>query len=160
MVGAITTHRKIRLVGRAGVAFLMCLLVLASCGDDSDEEVRNMRLTFDSSSCVYEGGDSLAAGPVSLEFLNQSDGRAGMNLVRHTGDQTIEDALAYIGDEPSSKSAPSWSRSVPGVWTTIPAGETRLWEGEVEPALHHMVCATMGPSPIQVWFGAGLTVTE
>lgn len=158
MVGAFTTHRKVRLVGRAGVAMLSFLFVLAGCGDDGDAEVRDMRLVFDGESCVYEGGDSLSAGSITLEFVNQSDGVAAMNFVRHTGDETIEDVRAYIGDEPSSTTAPSWSREVPGVWSPIPAGETQLWEGEVEPALHHMVCGSL--NPLGIWFGSGLTVTE
>ncbi len=157
MIGAFKTHRTVCLVGWAGAAMLMFLLVLAGCGDDGDAEVRDMRLVFDGDSCVYEGGDSLSAGPVTLEFVNQSDGIAAMNLAWHTGDETIEDVRAHIGDEPSSRHVPAWSREVPGVWSPIRAGETQLWEGEVEPALHHMVCARL--SPLGVWFGSGLTVT-
>ena len=40
----------------------------------------------------------------------------------------------------------------------VTAGQTKLWEGEVEPAIHPMICASF--NPIETWFGSGLTVTE
>ena len=151
-------------VRRRWLAVVGCLFLVAGCASDGTSgssepsEVRDMRLVYDGETCVYEGGEMLAAGPVSLELENQNDGYAAMNMVRHAADETIADMQEYIGEEPSSKHAPSWSREVRDVWRPTPAGETYRWDGEVEPGIHTLVCAQT--SPLGVYFAAGLTVTE
>ena len=147
-------------VRRRWLAVAGCLFLVAGCGSDSGEsaEVRDMRLVYDGESCVYEGGDTLVAGTISLEFDNQSFHTAAMNMVRHAGDETIADMIEYIGDEPSPKHAPMWTRDIPDVWRLVAAGESYRWEGELEPSIHTLVCAQV--DPIGVYFGAGLTVTE
>ena len=116
-----------------------------------------LQLTFDGESCTYEGPTELTAGPVELLFHNESEGRAAVNLVRHTGDETIQDIIDYIGEEPTTKHHPSWTVEL-GTWRIIGPDETHRWEGELEPAIHHMVCARL--SPIGAWFGTGLTVRD
>ena len=126
-------------------------------GGDEGVEAGLLRLTFDGESCTYEGPTDLTAGPVALVFLNESEGRAAVNLMRHRLDKTIQDLINYIGEEPSTKHAPSWTREV-GTWNPIPAGESDRWEGDLEPGIHTMVCAGLGP--LLVWFGTGLTVED
>lgn len=81
-----------------------------------------------------------------------------MNLVRHTGDETIQDVIDIIGEEPSKAHAPSWTVDIQGVWKWVSAGESHTWEGVLEPGIHHMVCARF--TPYGVWFGTGLTVED
>jgi hypothetical protein len=80
-----------------------------------------------------------------------------VDLVRHTGDETIQDALDYLGEEPSKESRPTWARGL-GTFDGIPAGENLRWEGVLEPGIHHMVCVRIMRHG--VWFGTGLAVED
>lgn len=126
---------------------------LTSC-----EEVEGicLELTFDGESCTYEGPTSLKAGPVTLLFLNESEGFAAVDLLKHNGDQTIQDMIDYFGEEPSTKHHPSWSTEFLDVWGYIEAGKSRTWRGGLESGIHTMVCVKQIPNG--VWFGTGLTV--
>lgn len=131
--------------------------ILTSC-----EEVEGscLELSFDGDSCIYEGPSDMEAGQVALIFHNESDGWAAANLIRLLEGKTIQDVLVYNGEEPSTKHAPSWSVSVPGVYNEIEAGESHFWEGVLDPGIHALVCARTPPwpDPIGVWFGTGITV--
>ena len=140
------------------IAILAALLLTACASGEIDIEDGVLRLTFDGESCIYEGPKTLKSGPVTLHFYNNSEKPAAVNLVRHTGDETIQDVIDYIGEEPSTKNAPGWTRDVAGVWKNIMAGESHIWEGELEPGLHHMVCFRF--MPYGGWFGAGLMVED
>ncbi len=133
------------------------LLMTACVSVDEGIEIRVLRLTFDGESSSYEGPTVLKAGPVTLLFFNESKGMAAVNLVMHTGDETIQDAIDYIGEEPTTKHAPSWTRDL-GTWKTVLPGESFTWEGNLEPGIYHMVCASL--MPFGVWFGTGLTVED
>ncbi len=115
-------------------------------------------LSFDGESCTYEGPTEFKKGGVTLLVINESAAGASVNLVRHTGDETIQDAIDHIGEEPSSKHHPSWTIEIPGVWKRVPPGESYTWEGILEPGIHTMVCARL--NPFGVWFGTGLTVKD
>ena len=115
-------------------------------------------LTFDGESCSYEGPTTLKAEPITLQFLNESEGGAAMNLVRHTGDETIQDMLDTFVDGYSEGHHPSWTVEVRGVWRRVNPGKSFTWEGVLEPGIHTLVCARL--SPLGVWFGTGLTVEE
>jgi hypothetical protein len=140
------------------IAILAALLLAACASGDDGIEDGVLRLTFDGESCIYEGPTTLKAGPATLHFYNNSERVAAVNLVRHTGDETIQDVIDYIGEEPTTKNAPVWTRDVAGVWKNIMAGESHIWEGVLEPGIHHMVCA--GFSPYGIWFGTGLMVED
>lgn len=124
----------------------------------SCEEVEGncLELTFDGESCTYKGPTDLKAGPVTLFFHNESEGRAAVNLLAHTGDETIQDAIDYIGEEPTTKHHPGWTREL-GTWRTVSPDESHTWEGVLEPGIYHMVCASFSEGG---WFGTGLTVED
>ena len=145
---------------RKALAFLVvpALLLTACGGGDEGVEDGVLRLTFDGESCTYEGPTALTAGPVALVFLNESEERAGVNLMRHRGNETIQDMIDYIGEEPSLVTQPPWVHDDYGVWRSIHAGESYRWEGDVEPGVHSMVCIRAQPK--FVWFGTGLTVED
>jgi hypothetical protein len=67
-----------------------------------------------------------------------------VNLLRHFGDQSVQNAIDYIGEEPATKPYPSWSREV-GTWTNVAPGATCTWEGVLELGVHHMVFARLQP---------------
>lgn len=99
-----------------------------------------LELSFDGESCTYEGPTSFKGGPVTqqfyknsegvtpvtLKFYNDSKGMAAVNLMRHTGDETIQDMIDYIGEEPGTVKAPLWTKSVAGVYGGTRAGESRI----------------------------------
>jgi len=126
----------------------------------SCEEVEGVciELSFDGESCTYEGPTEIKSGHVTLIFLNESEGGAAANMVRHTGDQTIQDMKDTFVDEPVTGHSPSWAIDIQGVWRGIPSGDRYVWEGDLQPGIHTLVCARM--TPPGVWFGGGLTVEE
>jgi hypothetical protein len=139
------------------VSLLIVTLLMTGCaGSDKAIEDGVLNLTFDGENCTYEGPTLLKAGPVTLHFNNNSEEIAGVDFTRHKGDETIQDVIDYIGEEPTTKSRPSWAIDV--TYGNVPAGETLLWEGDLEPGIHNMVC--IRASPHGVWFGTGLTVEE
>jgi hypothetical protein len=124
-------------------------------------------LTFDGESCTYEGPTDLKAGPVAIDFVNVMEEPEveawrlafKVNLMRHKGDETIQDMVDYVGPEPSTTHQPSWvSNPQPAPWDypAVFPGQTVNWEGNLEPGTYTMVCALF--DPFGVWFGTGLTV--
>ena len=116
-----------------------------------------MHLTFDGERCIFEGPIYLKAGPATLYFHNDSDQIAAVNLLRHTGSETSQDVIGYLGEEPSSKIASPWTIK-DDTWQAILPGDEHTWMGDLEPGNHHMVCARI--SPLGVWFGTGLEVVQ
>ena len=148
------------------ISLLIVALLMAACGTgDIPVSDGELLLTFNGDSCTYEGPTRLKAGPVTLVFFNESEGAAGVYLVRHTGEETIQDAIDYIGEEPSSQSyhlfhvdAPTWVSAIQNLWRPVSSGESNTWEGDLEQGIYHMVCEGSGPSA--TWFGTGLTVVD
>ena len=125
-----------------------------------NEDGRNevlLQLTFDGEGCTYKGPTELTAGPVTLLFLNESEGRAAVNLLRHTGDETIQDMIEYIGEEPTTKHHPHWTQEL-GTWKPVPPGESHTWKGFLKPGIHTIGCARV--DPLGVWFGGGFVVRD
>ena len=148
------------------ISLLIVALLMAACGTgDIPVSDGELLLTFNGDSCTYEGPTRLKAGPVTLVFFNESEGAAGVYLVRHTGEETIQDAIDYIGEEPSSQSyhlvkgdTPTWVSPVQNLWRPVSSGESNTWEGDLEQGIYHMICESSGPSA--TWFGTGLTVVD
>lgn len=134
----------------------------ATPGPTSCDEVDGncSELYFDGEKCTYKGPTELKSGSFTLLFFNEmSEGEAAVNFLRHIGDKTIQDAIDYIGEEPSRKPQPNWARGM-GTWNRIPAGEMSYWEGNLEAGTYHMICARLEPLPISGWFGTGLIVED
>jgi hypothetical protein len=119
-----------------------------------------LELSFDGEKCTYMGPSTLKSGHVTLLFLNDSEIIATVGLVRHTGDETIQDMIDYIGEEPSTGISPSWVKLIP-TWSPVHAGERYTWEGILEPGIHTMVCGISG-GYVQhtIWFGGGFKVED
>ncbi|MGB9374250.1 MAG: hypothetical protein WCA82_08840 [Jiangellales bacterium] len=134
----------------------LSVLILTACGN-SDEAADDgvLELTFDGAACTYDGPTQVAAGPVELHFVNDSDGPAAVNLLILDEGMTVQDVIDYIGPEPTTRHHPSWTHEL-GTWRQVASGDTQEWEGELEVGTHVMVCARL--QPLGVWFGTGLTV--
>jgi hypothetical protein len=68
---------------------IMVALLLVACprGDDGiDDGV--LCLTFDGESRTYEGSTTLKTGPVTLLFLNESEGLADLVIAKIIDDKT------------------------------------------------------------------------
>jgi hypothetical protein len=118
-------------------------------------------LYFDGENCVYEGPSEIKSGPVTFIYFNdkdESEGSSYVNMVRHTGDKTIQDMIDYIGEEPDTKHHPGWSIEIAGVFRSVRFGESHTWEGVLEPGVHTMICADV--SPLGVYYGGGFTVED
>lgn len=139
------------------VLLLIGALLMTACGS-GDKVVSDgeLLLTFDGDSCTYEGPTLLIAGPVTLIFVNESEGGATVNLVRHAGDETIQDMIDTFDEEPSTGHHPGWTREIHS--KAVPHSEGHTWEGALEPGIHSMLCIRQ--APYGVWFGTGLTVVD
>ena len=117
-------------------------------------------LSFDGESCNYEGPTDLKPGPVTLIFLNESDGWAATNFIILLGDKTLEDIIHWIGEEPSMQHQPPWSDYYRGVWKELKPGESIFWQGDLVPGIHAIFCVRTPawPEPINVWFGETWTI--
>jgi hypothetical protein len=143
--------------------FIGFSLLATGCGDSAattttTTEVRepvSLRLTFDGENCTYEGPTELTAGPVELDYFNESTELATGEFARIKGDQTFEDAIEYGQQDPIPLVAPTWAE-ITYEKTAMPGGNTH-WEGDLEKGQRYfMVCRRV--VPLAVWFGAGLTV--
>ncbi len=136
-----------------------CLILVPIYGCmNAQRETPTLDLTFYGDSCSYHGPTLFKAGTVKLRFFNKSVGSAAANLVRHTGNETIQDMKDTFVEEPSTAHHPAWTTVINGFWKVIDAGESHTWEGTLEPGIHTLVCARI--MPFGVWFGAGLTVED
>jgi hypothetical protein len=126
----------------------------------SCEEVAGncLELSFDGETCTYKGPTDIKPGSVTLLFLNESEGGALAGLVRHKGDKTIQDMRDRFVEEPITEHGTAWAIPINWGWRGVPPGESYVWEGDLEPGIHTLVCARITPSGF--WFGAGFTVEE
>lgn len=134
-------------------------LFLTACGS-SDE----LRLTWDGDSCTYQGPTQVNAGPVTLDFVNESEEEFRVYLMILDEGKTVQDVIDGIGPEPATGSPPDWTHSM-GTWdSAVLPGETVSWEEDLEAGIYAMVCDARLPSDLDVfrpwgsWFGTGLTV--
>ena len=114
-------------------------------------------LRFNGLSCPHAQPTVFKTGPFTLLFFNKSEAEAAVNLLRHTGDETTQDMIDYIGEEPSTRHHPTWTDQL-GTWTETAPGENYIWEGVLEPGIHTIACARL--DPFGVWYGGAFTVEE
>ena len=173
-----------RLSPRSLIPLTVVVLLLPACGDSADDsadttlaptttteptttttepttteavEVLSLRLTFDGESCIYEGPTVLAAGPVDLLFVNESESYATADIRRLTGDKSLQDMIDYMGDPPSPYDPP-WAENV-SPWQRLSPGKTSTWEGNLEAGIHITMCIEQpGGSAFGAYFATGLTV--
>jgi hypothetical protein len=140
------------------VLLLMVALLMTACSS-VEEPVSNaeLLLTFDGVNCTYEGPTLLKAGPATFQFNNNAEEFAAADLAIHRGDETIQDAIDYVGEEPSTVYRPTWAFGL-GIYQAVSAGESLHRELDLKSGTYQMVCINMDPH--LVWFGTGLTVVD
>jgi hypothetical protein len=153
-----------RVVRNAVLASLPPLLMLlAACGDDdttSGDTVANVvseipQLTFDGSDCVYEGPEDATAGVVAVEFVNDSDRPANVQVMLLDQGTTVQDYTdQFSQDQPSSHYPPFASDM--GGQPPATAGETITWKASLAAGQYVALCGNRE----NAWFGFGLTVVD
>ena len=113
-------------------------------------------LIFDGENCMYKGPATQEEGPVTLLFINNGDWLARVNLMRHQGEESIQDMIDYLGEEPSTKHTPTWAAAL-GPWVPVGSGERHTSEEILKSGIHTMVCAD---NRYGWWLGGGFNVEE
>ena len=113
-------------------------------------------LSYDGESCIYDGPTDFPTGPITLLFINESDGAAGAGLLRLVGNKTLQDMREYNGEDPTTKHAPDWSRIVFESKFVV-SGQNLTLEGVLVEGVHGMICINPKRG---VWFGGGFTVKD
>ena len=106
--------------------------------------------------CSYRGPEILETGATTMLFINEGDGIARVNLMRHKGDKTIQDMKDYLGEEPSRNHSPDWVFAL-GPWENVGPGKRHTSIVFLEPGIYTMVCAD---TRYGWWLGGGFSVEE
>jgi hypothetical protein len=116
-----------------------------------------LELYFDGQSCFYEGPENMKTGPVTLIFLNNSDGFAADELLRLQPGHTYQEFIDFVGEFPTIVQRPPWAvRDAPKMIIVAPGG-SYVWEGVLQPAIYALVC---GSTDFGMWGGGYFTVEE
>jgi hypothetical protein len=116
-----------------------------------------MELFFDGQSCLYDGPENIKTGPVTLIFLNNSDGFAADEFLRLSQGYTIQDLLDYVGEQPTIVVHPPWTTSLMPKAVIVRPGGSDIWKGILEPGIHAAVCAS---TDLGMWLGGSFTVEQ
>ena len=146
---------------RTALVATLPLLLLTACGSDESADDGPLKLTFDGSSCVYEGPDTLSPGPADSSFSNETEQIANSVVVHITADDiALEDIQRLSETDPEWNGSPDslgegGGEIVSGGLTTMP---DRSMEATVDLTAgpHYFVCAYN--SMENFTYGGGLTV--
>mgnify|MGYP001818885328 CR=1 FL=1 len=150
---------------RVLVSVAALLLMLGACGDSdetssSDTAASSVsgtpQLTFDGSDCVYDGPDDVTAGVVAVEFVNDSDANANVQVMLLDEGTTIQDYTDQFSPELHSSHFPPFASDMGGQ-PPAGAGERTTWEASLAAGQYIALCGTRGNLPA---FGFGLTVVD
>ena len=135
-------------------------MLMTSVPLDCNEVTGNcVELTFDGGSCMYQGPENMQGDRITVIYFNRSDVTNVSNFVRLQEDKTKADLDEYYGaEETTSEHHPTWTAEVAGYYARIEPGETYVWEGEIEPGVHFLVCGEA--MPLLVYKGGVFTVEK
>jgi hypothetical protein len=160
------SQKFLKMPTRLLVALAPFVLVLAACGDSDDTSSSDTaastvtdipRLTFDGSTCVYEGPEEVTAGVVVVELVNDSDGTANVFVGLLSEGKTVQDVIDALGPEPSRGpvGVTPWISDMGGQ-NPAKAGETMRWDAGLAAGDYVVNCNRRG----NVWHGGGFTVVN
>jgi len=146
---------------RRVLAVALPLLVLTACGSDESADDGPLTLTFDDSSCVYDGPDTITPGPAEFSFSNETEEIAIHAIVHIT-----DDALTLDDIQRLSETDPAWNGDpdllgegrgevVTGGTTTMPGRSTESTV-DLTAGPYYFVC--MYNSFENFTYGGGITV--
>lgn len=118
-------------------------------------------LTFDGSSCVYEGSDTRSPGPVDVVYSNRSE-----EIASHAVMQIVADGITLEDVEQLSEADPDWngdgdsiepggSEMAAGAMSTMP-DRTTEYTLDLVAGTYYFVC--MYNSAEYFAYGGGITV--
>jgi hypothetical protein len=137
------------------------LLVLTACGSDESADDGPLTLTFDGSSCVYEGPDTLSPGPAEYSFSNETEEVATHAIVQITADDiTLDDVQRLSETDPEWDGSPGSlgedaGETASGGSTTMP-GRSSEFTVDLTAGTYYFVC--MYNSLENFTYGGGITV--
>ena len=114
----------------------------ASC-DEVDGNC--LEVTWDGTSCEYNGPAAIPSGDVTIVFINSSDALAYFLGGKHDEGVPLEDTIDFYGDG-GNYGMPSWVVRE-GVekdfvlYEDASAGGSDIWEGTVNPGIHILICS-------------------
>ncbi len=146
---------------RSVLVVALPLLVLTACGSDESADDGPLTLTFEGSSCVYDGPDTLAPGPAEFSFSNETEEIATHAIVHITADDiTLDDIQRLSETDPEWTGDPSslgegGGEIVAGGSTTMP-GRSSEFTVDLTAGPYYFVC--MYNSLENFTYGGGITV--
>jgi hypothetical protein len=150
---------------RALILVAPLLLLLGACSESDDTSSSDTaastvsdipQLTFDGSTCVYEGPVEVTAGAVVVEFVNDSDGTANVFVGLLDEGTTVQDVIDEAGPGSFTVSDMSVGVSDMGGQNPAGAGETMRWESGLAAGEYFVTCTQRSNN----WFGSGFTVVN
>jgi hypothetical protein len=128
--------------------------------DGTDQET--LSVTFDGSSCSYDGPDQLNAGDVTLQGTNDSDLILRVSIDLLVDGATVDDFVEYLQPEPKEVAAPDFVETQAQV--VVAPGTTDGFSYPLGGGEHVLVCVTYADeeAPPAAWAAqpAGVTVNE
>ncbi|MGA7757646.1 MAG: hypothetical protein WBL31_02035 [Ilumatobacteraceae bacterium] len=146
---------------RKALVAALPLLMLTACGSDESADDGPLTLTFDGSSCVYEGPDTLSPGSAEFSFSNETEEIATHAIVHITADDiTLDDVQRLSETDPEWDGSPGslgegGAEIVSGGTTTMPDRSTESTV-DLTAGPYYFVC--MYNSLENFTYGGGITV--
>ena len=126
----------------------------------TDQET--LSVTFDGSSCSYDGPEQLSAGDVTVQGTNDSDLILRVSVDLLVDGATVDDFVEYLQPEPKEVEAPDFVETQTQV--VVAPGTTDGFSFPLGAGEHVLVCVTYEDeeAPPAAWAAqpAGVTVTE
>ena len=130
--------------------------------DDDGTDQRTLSVTFDGSSCSYDGPEQLNAGDVTLQGTNDSDLILTVSIDLLIDGATVDDFVEYLQPEPKEVEAPDFVETQTQV--VVAPGTTDGFSYPLGGGEHVLVCVTYedDEAPPAAWAAqpAGVTVNE
>jgi hypothetical protein len=139
-------------------ASLVLLSLVACMGGERTPKPTVFKLTFDGQKCTLDGPTEMKSGPISLTFINASNGDTSWRFFKHPEDHPIQDMIDYL-EPPGSKNVGPWWASDMSSGQEFSKGESAIvWEGNLGTGIYSVVCDFEYSGSHHFYFGTGLTV--
>lgn len=152
--------RPVAVIGLLVLALTGCASADEGAAGEQDQQV--LGVTFDGTSCSYDGPSDVGAGVVSIEAANDSDVYTEVGIARIDESSTFEDFVAFYQPEPEVVDSPDFATPI----GSVPAepGQTGSDTFALEAGQYALVCLILiseePPPGVFVAQPGGLVVTE
>jgi hypothetical protein len=104
--GNMKRHSIINILPVVALAAILIVGCTAKVEVEAIEVTEDLIVTFDGSSCKYDGPQVIREGEITMIMNNLSDSPVGLDLAKLDDDKTWQDMLDYIGEPGSHKQRP------------------------------------------------------